>query len=175
MMSEQITKTSNWQIVSCFLNNESQTRQALLKLLSIGIPRDLMEILVEKQNANRIFGHTKIRRPNYAAASAGRGALIGLILFSLISAFLIVSASSRDSSRLTMIMLLGPNVGVLLGAFVGILTGLFIRRAIPPRFERLREGNGVLLVVRTKLILEAESIASVLKEIGADSVKVEAT
>jgi len=170
---ERISANAKWIVVSGFFQSESHAAGALTRLLEIGIPRDLIDVLIEKQDETLFFNSGRTRRPSNSASNAGRGALFGLILFSLVSATLIVTSGAREVWKLTWIMLLGPNVGVLLGGLVGLLIGLIKKRPLPAKFERLRERKGILMIVSTKSEAESKIIEDKMREIGADSPKTE--
>lgn len=159
------------RVVTGFFIEETKARSALVELLLTGVPRDLIEVVIAKHNENRFFKTLRRRQLRRTAANAGRGALIGLILFSFLSALLIVSAGARESARLTWIMLLGPNMGVMLGGFIGLLWGFIKREPVPAYYHRLLEREAILMVVKAKTELEAESLATRLSDLGALDVR----
>jgi hypothetical protein len=170
-MSPDSKARSNWIVVSGFFSREEDVLQAMIDVLASGIPRDLIEIAVSKEAAALFSKRVRTRRPSYRAANAGRGALIGLITFALISAALIVSGAEWKGQLLTWIMLLGPNVGVVLGAVWGFLFVPPKARGVPTWLQRVREEKGILFVVRTKSEREAQDVAHDLASRGATSVK----
>lgn len=164
---------NHWFLVSGFFSEEERVRRTLMDLLYMGIPRDLIDVLIAKQDEGRFFKSLKTRKPSLTAGNAGRGALVGLIVFSLFSALMIVTSGARESQRLTWIMLLGPNVGVMLGGFLGLLWGALFAKGLPSHYERLREGGGILMTVKTKSPEEARVLQERLMGFGAQSVRVD--
>ena len=163
--------TPDWLVSSAFFTSETAARDALLRLLGLGLPRDLIEIVVLKKDLHVLQPGTHVRRPTPRAASAARGALIGLISLSLVSAALIVLAGSGDDHFLTFIMLLGPNVGVVLGAIVGFVIGGFDTFQLPPRLQRVHQDRGILMVVRSKTATEAEAVVQTLQACHGEGVE----
>lgn len=155
-----------WLVSSAFFRTEAAARDALLRLLSLGLPRDLIEIVVLKKDAGLFHPNTRTRRPTPRAAAAARGALTGLIAFSLISAALILLSGSGDNRFLSFIMLLGPNVGVVLGAIVGFTMGALATYQLPARLRRVLEDRGILMVVRSKSATEAQAVLRELQACG---------
>lgn len=144
-----------WQVSSAFFRTEAAVRDALLGLLGLGLPRDLIEIVVLKKDEKLFTGSARAVRPTPRAAGAAKGALIGLIVLSIVSALLIAFSGGRGDAFLTFIMLLGPNVGVVLGAVFGFFIGSLDRYRLPDRLARVLEDRGILMVVRTRTVDEA--------------------
>lgn len=165
------TKTSGgWCVVSGFFRQEEPVRKTLMDLLSIGVPRDLIEVVIEESDVQKYFKGGRVRKLKQTSAVASKGALIGLILFSLVSAGLIVTASATNSDALTWIMLLGPNVGVMLGGLLGLVWGSISSPKMPERHSRLGEGEGILVIARSRSRTEAEQIKERIEQRGATAV-----
>lgn len=165
-------KMEGWFVITGFFNEEKRVSSTVAELLSIGVPRDLIEVVVAKKDVSRFFKEGRVRKLNLTTALAAKGALIGLIVFSGMSAALIVTSGAQEDQRLTWIMLLGPNMGVLLGGMIGMIWGSLRKASLPERYSRLREGKGILLVTRTRFEKEAAQIEDKIKQHGAEGVEV---
>lgn len=158
-------------VVSGFYLQEGSLRNAFQDLLFMGIPRDLIDVLIKKEDESLFFISSKKRKASSSVANIGRGALVGLILFAFISAGLIVASGARNSERLTWIMILGPNMGVIVGGFCGFIFSFFKKASLPAIFYRLKDHQGILMVVKSKSETEAISIEKKLKATGAQAVE----
>ena len=169
-MKTQAKTNEGWCVISGFFSQEDSVRKILMELLSIGVPRDLIEVVIEEADVQKYFKCGRVRKLNQTSSVAAKGALIGLILFSLISAAMIVTSSATDNQRLTWIMLLGPNVGVILGGILGLIWGFIFAPEMPERYSRLREDQGILLIARSRSRTEAEDIKARIAKSGANAV-----
>jgi hypothetical protein len=166
-------KRHQWFVITSFFNNENQIRACVDQLLLHGVPRDLIEVAVPEKLNTRFFENARRGTLSRITVEAARGALIGLILLSLVSAALIATSGARESRLLTLIMLFGPNIGVLAGGVIGLLYGALRRFPVPNRFGRIREEKGILLVLRSKSDEEAEALLHRLQACGGIDAKTE--
>jgi hypothetical protein len=161
-------------IVSAFFESEKKTHDTLVRLLEAAVPRDLIEVVVADQFDKDFYQGARKARLSRTVANAGRGALLGLIVFSFFSLLLIASAGARENRQLIFIMLLGPNIGVLSGAFFGMLWSFVAVPRVPARYQRASEQKGILLLVRAKEQSQAEGLLGLLESQGGAKGKVEA-
>lgn len=162
-----------WLAVSGFFGDAGAAREALMNLLSLGVPRDLIEVVVDKRDAAKLFGKGPRRAFDSTTSAAGKGALSGLILSTFASAAMIAFSNIRDDERLTWIMLLGPNLGVMLGGFAGLWWGALKPKPMPVRYARVREREGILMIARSRTEEDARMIMERMRAQGAREIRIQ--
>ena len=156
---------------------------ALDALYAAGTPRDLVEVVVSREAADRFYGAAgpggrRARRPRAPGREtfryAGIGALVGFVTGVAVSLVLVAWPGIDSPGGLYLVALFGPNETTIGGAALGALVGAFRRQRPDPRFARAAEASGaIVLAVATRGEREAEVIADLLGAHGGRDVRVE--
>jgi len=147
---------------------------ALEELIRMGVPRDLIDIVVSPEAAEEYYPKIARDPGSDALRFAGGGGLIGLIVGSIISLVLIMLPGFFDDGIIPYVQLIGPNFVTVLGAMVGALIGLLRHHRPDPRFERAaREPDSIIVVVTLRSEGEAERVTRILGEVGGNEPVVE--
>jgi Na+/phosphate symporter len=153
-------------VVSVVFDSRAPLAGAIAELMEAGIARDQIEIVTDPDTARREFQDQLRRIPPAMLADAGRGALIGLIASSLLSALLILVVPITITGPLTIVQALGPNVGTALGAVIGAVVGWFRHRRPSDLYCRVRTTGGILMLVHCRHDGEAARMMGLLTPRG---------
>lgn len=160
--------------VSALFADVAGVDRALAELNRLGVPRDVMEVVVSPRAAERFYPGAARRPRGEALRYAGAGALIGLVVGAVISLVLVALPGFLPANETAVVQLLGPNFGTVAGAVVGALLGLGARRRGEPRFRRAAEApDAIVLVVALRTEEEARELMRVLERVGGQAPRME--
>lgn len=156
--------------------------RALDALYTAGTPRDLVEVVVSREAAERFYGPGagKQRRPARPPGRetfryAGIGGLVGFVTGVLIGLVMVAMPWIHAPGGHYLIQLAGPNECTIGGAALGALIGSFRHQRPDPRFARAAEASGaIVLAVSMRGEREAALITQLLTAQGGRDVRVEA-
>lgn len=153
--------------ISAFLPNNELVERALIELANLGVPRDLIEVVVSPVVAAREYKRRPQALGRQSFRFAGAGAVTGLLVGAALSLLLILNPGRDLSSALSLVQLLGPNFGLLFGAVVGAVIGWFAKRH--PKGDALRaiERDQILVLVRERVDEEVEPLRAMFDRLGA--------
>jgi hypothetical protein len=165
--------------VTALVDTLDGVERALDALYTAGTPRDLIEVVVSRDAAERFYaGAPRQWRPRAFGREtwryAGAGALIGFVSGVVLSLIMVAWPGIEAPGGLALVQLAGPNFGTIAGAAVGALIGAFRRQRPDPRYARAAEAsNAVLLAVSARSEAEAGLLAQLLAGQGGRDVRVE--
>jgi hypothetical protein len=173
-MSEQLPASRQFYATSALFEQSEAVEAALVTLVRAGVPRDLIDVVVAPEAAQRFYNGLAKSPGRTTLRYAGRGGLIGLLLGALISFAIIALPGFQSPGTVAIVQLLGPNLMTVLGAVIGGLVGLSGRGSPEQRHRRAGESPGSIVVaVQTRTRGEAEAMARLLVEGGGREPRVE--
>lgn len=137
--------TEPW-VVSGFFSSPEAVEDALIRLDEIGVPRDLIEVVVAPEAAGRHYGDAVRSAGRETVRYAGIGALAGVVVGTLITILMLVWPGRAQVESQILIQLLGPNAAMVVGALAGGAVGFFSRHRPSSAYGRVRESPGEILV-----------------------------
>jgi hypothetical protein len=160
--------------VSALFDAPERVDDALERLVRAGIPRDLIDIVVAPQAAERYYGGRARALGRDATRFAVAGGLIGLLVGAIVSLILIFLPGFLDKGILPIIQLIGPNFATVTGALIGGVIGLFRKRRPERRHHRALESpEAIVMVVIARTEEELRRIARILVEGGGREPRLE--
>jgi hypothetical protein len=161
-------------VVTASFRDPDQIQDALERLIRVGVPRDLVDVVVSPGAARRYYPEGAHDPGNDAFRYAGGGGLIGLLVGSIISLVLIMLPGFFDKGIIPYVQLIGPNFVTVSGALIGGLIGFFKRRPPNPHHARAAaEPDSIIMVVSLRSREEAERIALILARAGGREPRIE--
>jgi uncharacterized protein YneF (UPF0154 family) len=129
----------------------AEVSDALRPLARLGVPRDLIDVVVTKPAADRLYsGKHRAMRPLWRFASIG--GLLGLGGGALVAFVLIAWPGFAAPGPFAYALLFTPMITVVVGALTGMIISLFTKRR--PSDWRLRipppDNDEILVVVRAR-------------------------
>jgi hypothetical protein len=164
--------------VTALFDDPAAVERALDALYTAGTPRDLIEVVVSREAAQRFYGGASKRGAPRALGHetwsyAGAGALIGFTGGVLISLIMVAWPGIEAPGGLALVQLAGPNFGTVAGAAVGAVIGALRRPHPKPRHARAAEAaNAIVLAVAARSEREAELLGQLLTGLGGREVRV---
>jgi hypothetical protein len=161
-------------VVSALFDSPDAVDEALRRLHDAGVPRDLVEVVVSREAAERYYrgGAQPPGRETFRFAAIG--ALSGLLITATLSLVIVAMPGWEPPRATAIVQLLGPNIGAIGGAALGALFGFFRRRRPSRRHARAAEATGsIVLVVRTRAESDITTVERILSESGGREVRVE--
>lgn len=158
--------------ISGFFSHEESIEAALWECLHRGVPRDLIDVAVSEAASRRFYGgRTRHLRDSWFA-SAGRGALAGLLISALATLAIVLVPGFETPEPMAIVQFLGPDIGVILGGLIGGLYG-WMKPAdpAPPLYRALARDDAALMLVHLQPQGEAEAIRDVLQRNGGQQVE----
>lgn len=161
--------------VSALFDDPAAVDRVVARLVRAGVPRDLIDVVVSPEAAERYYP-TRARAPGRDAMRyAGAGGLIGLLVGTVISFALIAWPGFQPPGMAIIAQLLGPNLCTVGGAALGALIGLGVRRRAERRHQRAREApDSIVVVVTARSTEEERALLGELREAGGREPRVEA-
>lgn len=160
------SRKRSWLAATAFVPREEQAREVMRALVTAGVPRDLIDVVVSERTVKHLSKELRAKPHSHTFSMIGRGALFGLIAFSIVSLLLIATSWAGSNPVAIFVMLLGPNMGVLFGGVVGFIVGKVIRPQLPMAFARALERDELLLVVRSSSEQDAQRYRALLERSG---------
>jgi hypothetical protein len=166
--------------VTALFDEPEAVDRALDALYTAGTPRDLIEVVVSRQAAERFYASAPRRRAPRAQGRetwrfAGIGALTGFVGGVFLSLVMVAWPGIEAPGGLSLVQLAGPNIGTIVGASLGALIGAFRRQHPEPRHARAAEAaNAIVLAVLARSEREAALLGQLLGGQGGRDVRVEA-
>lgn len=171
--------------VTALFASAEDVDHALDALYSVGTPRDLVEVVVSREAAERFYavgggagGPKRRRAPRPPGREtfrfAGIGALAGFVVGCAISLVNVLWPGLEAPGGMSLVQLLGPNIGTTGGAALGALFGLTRRQQPDPRHARAAEASGeIVLAVSFYGDAELPTLERILTDAGGRDVRVE--
>lgn len=155
--------------------------RALDALYTAGTPRDLVEVVVSREAAERFYGPAagsarRAPRPpgRETFRYAGIGGAVGFVTGVVIGLVMVAMPGIHAPGGHYLVAVAGPNETTIGGAALGALVGFFRRQKPDPRFSRAAEASGaIVLAVATRGEREAALITRLLTGQGGRDVRVE--
>ena len=167
--------------VTALFDDPDAVERALDALYTAGTPRDLIEVVVSRQAAERYYaGVPRRRAPRPQGREtwrfAGIGALLGFLGGVLLSLVMVAWPGIDAPGGQALVQLAGPNFGTIAGAAVGALIGAFRRQHPQARHARAAEAaNAIVFAVVARGQREAVLLGQLLDGQGGRDVRVESS
>ena len=167
--------------VTALFDDAESVEHALDSLYTAGTPRDLIEVVVSRQAAERFYAGAPRRRAPRARGHetwrfAGAGALLGFLGGVLLSLVMVAWPGIDAPGGLALVQLAGPNIGTVAGAAIGAIIGAFRRQRPRAAYARAAEAaNAILFAVVARTDEEAAVIARLLAGQGGRDVHVDSS
>jgi len=150
--------------VFTYFATPAEVSDALRPLARLGVPRDLIDVVVTQPAADRLYqGKHRAMRPLWRFASIG--GLLGLGGGALVAFILIAWPGFASAGPFAYALLFTPMITVLLGALIGMSISFFTKRR--PSDWRLRipppDNDEILLVVRARGEAQIGQVLAVLQ------------
>lgn len=165
--------------VTALFDDPAAVERALDALYTAGTPRDLIEVVVSREAAQRYYADAPRRRAprelgHETWSYAGGGALLGFSAGVVISLIMVAWPGIEAPGGLALVQLAGPNIGTVAGAAVGAVIGTFRRQHPKPRHARAAEAaNAIVVAVSARSPREAELLGQLLDGLGGRQVRIE--
>lgn len=152
--------------ISVFFDSEQAVKQAVTEVVNQGVPRDLIDVAMSEKLKDRFFRGFGQPFRDSVFSFAGRGALFGLVTTAAFSVGLSLLPGFQPPGLMSMVQLLGPDVGIVLGGALGAVYG-FMRRSHPkPQHLRALNRDALLLLVHLRPRADAERLQELLVRLG---------
>ncbi len=163
--------------VTMLFDDPAAVERAMDALYAAGTPRDLVEVVVSREAAERYYA-TAPRAPRRPGREvfryAGIGGLAGFIAGVAIGLVTVALPGIEGPGGMAPVQVFGPNVATVVGAAVGAFIGYFRRQRPDPRFARAAEQSGsILLAVATRSHEEAKLLEEIITTNGGRDVRVQ--
>ena len=164
-------------VVTALFEGADAVDRALDALYTAGTPRDLIEVVVSREAAQRYYADA--RRPPRPPGRetwryAGAGGLLGFLGGVGISLLMVAWPGIEAPGGLALVQLAGPNLGTIVGAAAGAVIGASRRQRPDARHARAAEASGmIVLAVNTRGQREAQVIGELLAGQGGSDVRAE--
>ncbi|MGZ8376112.1 MAG: hypothetical protein ACXWZS_00330 [Gemmatirosa sp.] len=163
--------------LTALFDDRDAVDRALDALYAAGTPRDLVEVVVSRDAAQRFYAGAP-RGPRMPGREtfrfAGIGALVGFCVGVLVGLVAVAWPGVEAPGGMAPVQILGPNMATVGGAALGALFGFFRRQRPDPRFARAAEETGaIVLAVATRSEAEAELLGGLLRAQGGRGLRVE--
>lgn len=163
--------------LTALFDERAAVDRALDSLYSAGTPRDLVEVVVSREAAERLYGSApRAPRPpgRETFRYAGIGGLIGFLVGVLVGVVLVAMPGIESAGGMAPVQLLGPNMATIAGAAIGALIGYFKRQQPNPRYARAAEEAGaIVLAVSTRSEREATLLSDLLAAQGGRAIRID--
>lgn len=151
----------------------SSVKLVLPPLARLGVPRDLIDVIVTQTAANSMYaGKRRAMRPLWRFASIG--GLLGLVGGGAVAFVLIAWPGFAAAGPFAYALLFTPMITVVVGVLIGVIVSFLTKRK--PSDWRLRippPGNDeILVVVRARGEEQIALVLQVLREQGGSGAQV---
>jgi hypothetical protein len=143
------TLTAEPLTVTALFDSRADVETALDALYTVGMPRDLVEVVVSREAAAHFPAGVARRGGRETFRFAGIGGLTGLLLGAVTSLGMVAWPGLDAPGEQAIVQLLGPNFGLVTGAALGAAAGFFRHRRPDPRYARAAEAAGAIVVAVT--------------------------
>ncbi len=156
-----------------FFPTPASVTSVLPSLARLGVPRDLIDIVVTEPAAARMYaGKRRAMRPLWRFASLG--GLLGLGGGAFVALVLIAWPGFAPAGPFAYALLFTPMITLVVGAAIGALASFLIKRK--PSDWRLRipppDNNEILVVVRARGEEQVSLVLKVLQDEGGRGAQV---
>ena len=163
--------------VSALFDDPAAVDRAVDALYAAGTPRDLVEVVVSREAAERFYADTPRtpRRPGRETFRyAGIGGLIGFIAGVAIGLVTVALPGIEAPGGMAPVQVFGPNMATVVGAAIGALIGYFRRQRPNPRHARAAEQSGaIVLAVAARSEEEARILGEIVTANGGRDARVQ--
>jgi len=160
--------------VTALFDSAEGVDAALDRLYTVGMPRDLIEVVVSREAAAYFPGRPARSPGRETFRYAGIGGLAGLLFGAVISLGMVAWPGLDAPGGQAIVQLLGPNFGLVTGAALGAAAGAFRPRRPDPRHARAAEAAGAVVVaVAVRSEEEGAGIVRLLAERGGREPQIE--
>jgi hypothetical protein len=161
-------------VITALYDSREAVDDALHRLHAAGVPRDLIEVVVSRDAADRFYRGLARAPGRETFRFAAIGGLVGLILSATLSLAIVAMPGWESPGAIAIVQLLGPNVGTVGGAALGALFGALRSRQPSRRHARAAENaSAILLVVRAQSADDVPLLERILVESGGREVRME--
>ena len=163
--------------LTALFDDRATVDRALDALYAAGTPRDLVEVVVSREAAQRFYADTR-RAPREPGREtfryAGIGGLVGFVVGVLVGLVAVAMPGIEAADGMAPVQLLGPNMATTAGAALGALIGFFRRQRPNRRHARAAEETGaIVMAVATRSEREAELLGGLIAGNGGRDLRVE--
>lgn len=156
--------TAEPRTVTTLFDSRAGVENALDALYTVGMPRDLIEVVVSREAAAHFPTGVPRRGVRETFRFAGIGGLTGLLVGAAISLGMVAWPGLDAPGDQAIVQLLGPNFGLVTGAALGAAVG-FLRHRLPDaRHARAAEVAGAIVVAVT--VRSSEEVALIVQLLG---------
>jgi hypothetical protein len=163
--------------LTALFDDRDAVDRALDALYAAGTPRDLVEVVVSREAAQRFYASAPRapRRPGRETFRyAGIGGLVGFCTGVLLGVVTVAWPGVEAPGGMAPVQLLGPNMATVGGAAIGAVIGFFRRQRADPRFARAAEETGaIVMAVATRSEREATLLGRLIAAQGGRGMRVE--
>lgn len=163
--------------VTALFDDPARVERALDALYTAGTPRDLIEVVVSRDAAERFYARLPGRRAPRPPGRetwrfAGIGALAGFVGGVVISLVMVAWPGIDAPGGHALVQVAGPNIGTMAGAAVGAVIGSLRRQRPSPRHARAAEAaHAIVFAVAARSEQEAALIGQLLAGLGGRDVR----
>jgi hypothetical protein len=159
--------------VYAFFANPTAVSDVLPSLAHLGVPRDLIDIVVTETAAEQMYaGKRRAMRPLWRFASLG--GVLGLGGGALVAFVIIAWPGFAAAGPFAYALLFTPMITTFVGALIGVVVSFLTKRK--PSDWRLRipppDNNEILLVVRARGEEQVSLALQVLRQHGGQGAQV---
>ncbi|MHB1224556.1 MAG: hypothetical protein ACYC2G_11035 [Gemmatimonadaceae bacterium] len=165
--------------VTALFDDPARVERALDALYTAGMPRDLIEVVVSGDAAERFYarlpGGQAPRPPGRETwRFAGIGALAGFVSGVVISLVMVAWPGIDAPGGNALVQVAGPNIGTIAGAAAGAVVGSLRRQRPKARHARAAEASSaIVFAVAARSDEEAALIGQLLTTQGGREVRLE--
>ncbi len=163
--------------LTALFDDRDAVDRALDALYAAGTPRDLVEVVVSRDAAQRFYASAPRapRRPGRETFRyAGIGGLVGFCTGVLVGLVAVALPGIEAPGGMAPVQILGPNMATVGGAALGAAIGFFRRQRPDPRHARAAEETGaIVMAVATRSEREATLLGQLIAAQGGRALRVE--
>lgn len=163
--------------ITALFDDPAKVERTLDALYTAGMPRDLIEVVVSRDAAQRFYARMPGRRAPRPPGRetwrfAGIGALAGFVGGVVISLVMVAWPGIDAPGGHALVQVAGPNIGTMAGAAVGATVGSFRRQRPQARHARAAEAaQAIVFAVAARSEQEATLVGQLLASQGGREVR----